>query len=264
VKQNLNSILFLKSLLVNMYLCDLIISLDIFTDNICITFKTDSMNDILKQLALCVEYGKINKVSPYPPDMKDRDGADELAKKALGDGIKPDEILEGALIPAMAIVGGKFSRKEIYVPQMLMSAKAMNSAMAHLKPFFQSGETKRKGKFIIGTVSGDLHDIGKNLVAMMIEGGGWEVIDLGVDVGTDKFMKAIEENPGSVIGLSALLTTTMENMKRTVEAIREKHSDLKILVGGAPVTLDYCKKIGADFYSPDPQGAVNYLKELAS
>ncbi len=222
------------------------------------------MDDILKKIALCVEFGKINKASPYPPNMKDQDGADELAKMALDKGIKPDQILEGALIPAMAVVGGKFSRKEIYVPQMLMSAKAMNSAMAHLKPFFQSGETKRKGKFIIGTVSGDLHDIGKNLVAMMIEGGGWEVIDLGVDVGTDKFLKAIDDNPGAVVGLSALLTTTMENMKKTVEAIREKHSGSKILVGGAPVTMDYCLKIGADFYSPDPQGAVNYLKQLAS
>jgi methanogenic corrinoid protein MtbC1 len=221
------------------------------------------MNEILKELAYCVESGKVDKASPYPPAMKGKDGADELAKRALEDGIKPDELLENALIPAMASVGDRFSKKEIYVPQMLMSAKAMNSAMKHLKPFFQSGETKRKGKFIVGTVAGDLHDIGKNLVAMMIEGGGWEVIDLGVDVGTEKFMKAIEENPGSVVGLSALLTTTMENMKKTVSALKEKHSDLKILVGGAPVTQEYCDKIGADFFSPDPQGAVNYLKQLA-
>jgi methanogenic corrinoid protein MtbC1 len=222
------------------------------------------MNDILQKLAYCVENGKINKASPYPPNMKDQDGADELSKRALEEGTKPDEILENALIPAMASVGNKFSRKEIYVPQMLMSAKAMSSAMAHLKPFFQSGETKRKGKFIIGTVSGDLHDIGKNLVAMMIEGGGWELIDLGVDVSAEKFLKAIDEHPDAVIGLSALLTTTMENMKKTVTAIKEKHSGLKILVGGAPVTMEYCQKIGADFYSPDPQGAVNYLKQLVS
>ena len=222
------------------------------------------MNDILEKLAQCVEFGKINKASPYPPDMKDQDGADELAKRALEEGISPDEILENALVQAMAKVGDKFSRKEIYVPQMLMAAKAMNSAMAHLKPFFQSGETKRKGKFIVGTVSGDLHDIGKNLVAMMIEGGGWEVIDLGVDVGTEKFVKALDENPGAVIGLSALLTTTMENMKNTVTTIKEKYADSKILIGGAPVTMEYCEKIGADFYSPDPQGAVNYLKQLAS
>lgn len=222
------------------------------------------MNEILDKISLCVEFGKINKASPYPPNMKEQDGADELTGRALAEGVKPDEILENALVPAMAKVGEKFSRKEIYVPQMLMAAKAMNSALAHLKPFFQSGETKRKGKFIVGTVSGDLHDIGKNLVAMMIEGGGWEVIDLGVDVGTEKFLKALDENPGAVIGLSALLTTTMENMKKTVTAIKEKHSGSKILIGGAPVTMDYCVKIGADFYSPDPQGAVNYLKKLVS
>jgi methanogenic corrinoid protein MtbC1 len=222
------------------------------------------MNEILNRIAQCVEFGKINKASPYPPSMKDQDGADELAKRALEEGVKPDEILENALVPAMANVGDKFTRKEIYVPQMLMAAKAMNSAMMHLKPYFQSGETKRKGKFIIGTVSGDLHDIGKNLVSMMIEGGGWEVIDLGVDVSAEKYLKALDENPTAFVGLSALLTTTMENMKRIVTAIKEKHSSSKILIGGAPVTLEYCRKIGADFYSPDPQGAVNYLKQFVS
>jgi len=220
------------------------------------------MSDILNRLSHCVEFGKIDKSSPYPPDLKGQDGADELARQALDMGIKPGDILDLALIPAMAVVGEKFSKKEIYVPQMLMAAKSMSSAMKHLKPYFKSGETKLKGKFVIGTVSGDLHDIGKNLVAMMIEGGGWEVIDLGVDVSTDKFMKAIDENPGIVIGLSALLTTTMENMKKTVAAVREKHPGSKILVGGAPVTMEYCEKIGADFYSPDPQGAVKYLNTL--
>jgi methanogenic corrinoid protein MtbC1 len=222
------------------------------------------MNDILEKLALCVEFGKINKVSPYPPNMKDQEGADELTKKALEEGVKPDEILEEALVPAMAKVGEKFTRKEIYVPQMLMAAKAMNSAMVHLKPFFQSGETKRKGKFIVGTVSGDLHDIGKNLVAMMIEGGGWEVIDLGVDVSSEKFLSTLDQHPGAVVGLSALLTTTMENMKKTVAVVKDKYPSARILVGGAPVTNEYCEKIGADYYSPDPQGAVNYLKALVS
>lgn len=221
------------------------------------------MNEILTKISRCVETGKTDKLSPYPPDMKGLDGADELTRLAIDEGIGPDQILENALIPAMAVVGDRFSRKEIYVPQMLMAARAMNSAMKHLKPFFQSGETKRKGKFIIGTVAGDLHDIGKNLVSMMIEGGGWEVIDLGVDVGSDRFLKAIDENPGAVVGLSALLTTTMENMKKTVGLLKEKKPDIKILVGGAPVTREYCEKIGADFYSPDPQGAVNYLKQLA-
>lgn len=220
------------------------------------------MDDLLIRLSRCVEVGKIDRNSPYPPDMKGQDGADELARQALDKGLTPDELLDNALIPAMAVVGDRFSRKEIYVPQMLMAAKAMNGAMKHLKPYFQSGETKRKGKFIIGTVAGDLHDIGKNLVAMMIEGGGWEVIDLGVDVSAEKFMKAMESNPGAFMGLSALLTTTMENMKKTVSIVKEKHPDSKILIGGAPVTMDYCQKIGADFYSPDPQGAVNYLNRM--
>ncbi len=222
------------------------------------------MSTTLEKLTKCVEVGKINKVSPYPPDMKDQEGADELARKALDEGCKPGEILENALIPAMAIVGNKFSRQEIYVPQMLMSAKAMNSAMAHLRPYFLSGETKRKGTVIIGTVTGDLHDIGKNLVAMMIEGGGWEVIDLGVDAGPDKFLNAMNEHPGSAIGLSALLTTTMENMKKIVAAVKEKYPSARIMVGGAPVTQDFCNRIGADFYSPDPQGAVNYLNSIKS
>jgi len=222
------------------------------------------MNDILKKIAYCIEFGKIDKTSPYPPNMKDQDGADELTKKALEEGINPNEILENALIPAMAIVGNQFSRNEIYVPQMLMSAKALKGAMIHIMPFFQSGETKRKGIFIIGTVTGDLHDIGKNLVSMMVEGGGWEIIDLGADVSTEKFIKVIEENPKAVIGLSALLTTTMENMKKTVIAIKEKYPDSTVLVGGAPVTQEFCDKIGADFYSPDPQGAVDYLQKLVS
>jgi len=222
------------------------------------------MENLLEKLLEAVELGKVDKKSPYPPQLKDQDGAYELAGKALEQGYKPDDILEKALIPAMANVGNRFSRKEIYVPQMLMSAKAMGGAMLHLKPFFQSGETKRKGTFIIGTVTGDLHDIGKNLVSMMVEGGGWEVIDLGVDVGPEKFIKAIEEKPHAVIGLSALLTTTMENMRKIVAEIKAKYADAKILVGGAPVTQEYCNKIGADFYSPDPQGAVNYLNQLVS
>jgi methanogenic corrinoid protein MtbC1 len=221
------------------------------------------MTDLLEKLSTCVEFGKIDIKSPYPPAMKDQDGAFELTKKALDSGISPDDILEEALIPAMSRVGRKFSRNEVFVPQMLMAAKAMSSSMIHLKPYYLSGQTKRRGTFIIGTVTGDLHDIGKNLVAMMIEGAGWEIIDLGVDVSIDKFIQAAEKHPGAVIGLSALLTTTMENMRKTVFALKEKNPDLKILVGGAPVTAEFCTKISADFYSPDPQGAVEYLKKIS-
>jgi len=221
------------------------------------------MTELLEKLSVCVEFGKIDIKSPYPPAMKDQEGAFELTKSALESGISPGEILEEALIPAMSRVGQKFSRNEIFVPQMLMSAKAMSSSMMHLKPYYLNGQAKRRGVFIIGTVTGDLHDIGKNLVAMMIEGAGWEIIDLGVDVSADKCMQAADKYPGAVIGLSALLTTTMENMRKTVSSLRGKNSSQKILVGGAPVTAEFCAKIGADFYSPDPQGAVEYLKTLA-
>jgi len=222
------------------------------------------MDTLLEQILKCVEFGKINKQSPFPPDMKGQDGADELTKKALDEGIDPKMILDEALIPAMGIVGKKFSKNEIFVPQMLMSAKAMGTSMNYLKPYFVSGQVKQKGIFVVGTVAGDLHDIGKNLVAMMVEGGGWEVINLGVDVSTEKFAEMIEKHPGCIIGLSALLTTTMTNMGKTVQELKEKYSDTQILIGGAPVTQEYCEQIGANFYSPDPQGAVDYLNKLAS
>jgi methanogenic corrinoid protein MtbC1 len=144
-----------------------------------------------------------------------------------------------------------------------MAAKAMNAAMKHLKPYFQSGEMRRRGTFIIGTVAGDLHDIGKNLVAMIIEGGGWEVVDLGVDVSADAFLGSIERYPGCAVGLSALLTTTMVNMKDIVHTIKSRHPDTTVIVGGAPITKGFAQVIGADAYSPDPQGAVDYLNNVA-
>lgn len=217
------------------------------------------MNDILEQIAYCVEFGKIDKKSPYPPNMKGEDGTDELTKQALDAGVDPDEILNKGMVVGMDRVGQKFSENKIFVPQMLMSAKAMSMGMQHIKPFFQSGAVKRKGIFVLGTVVGDLHDIGKNLVGMMVEGAGWEVIDLGVDVGAPEFIETIKENPGCAIGLSALLTTTMVNMESIVTEIRKVAAETRILIGGAPVSDDFCKKIGADNYSADPQGAVKYL-----
>ena len=217
------------------------------------------MSDLLVRIAYSIEFGKIDKNSPYPPDMRGQEGADELTRKALESGIDPEVILNEGMVTAMEKVGRKFSENKIFVPQMLMSAKAMSSAMQHLKPFFQSGSVKRKGTFILGTVAGDLHDIGKNLVGMMVEGSGWEVIDLGVDVSAEKFTKAVIENPGSAVGLSALLTTTMVNMEKIVIEIRKVAAGTKILIGGAPVNNDFCRKIGADHYSPDPQGAVTFL-----
>ena len=222
------------------------------------------MEELFNQIAHCVEFGKINQASPYPPDMKGKAGADELTKQALDEGAKASDILTGALIVGMEKVGKKFRENKIFVPQVLMSAKAMSAAMAHLKPFFTSGEAKRKGTFIVGTVQGDLHDIGKNLVAMMVEGNGYEVIDLGVDVSPEQFISELEKNPDAIIGLSALLTTTMVNMEKIVNSIKENNPETKICIGGAPVTQDFCEKIQADLYSPDPQGLVEYLNGMAS
>jgi methylmalonyl-CoA mutase cobalamin-binding domain/chain len=222
------------------------------------------METLFKQIAHCVEFGKINNASPYPPDMKGQDGADELTRKALDEGAKAGDVLSNALIIGMERVGIKFRENKIFVPQVLMSAKAMSAAMAHLKPFFASGEAERKGVFIVGTVQGDLHDIGKNLVAMMVEGNGYEVIDLGVDVTAEKFLEEAEKHPGAIIGLSALLTTTMVNMGKIVQSIKEKNPDMKVCIGGAPVSEEFKKKIQADLYSPDPQGLVEYLNQLAS
>jgi 5-methyltetrahydrofolate--homocysteine methyltransferase len=220
--------------------------------------------NLIEQVAHCIEFGKINKASPYPPELKGQDGADELTQMALENGFAADEILQKGFVEAMNRVGQKFSEHKIFVPQMLMSAKAMNTAMKHLRPYFQSGEISRKGKFIIGTVAGDLHDIGKNLVAMMVEGAGWEVIDLGVDINHDRFLEELEKHPGSFVGLSAMLTTTMVNMESIVKNLKEKYPDLVVCIGGAPVNQEFCQKINADFYSPDPQGLVNYLGQHSS
>ena len=222
------------------------------------------MDPLLAKLGEEVELGKVDKNSPYPPQLKGEDGADELARQALDNGMAPSDVLTEALVPAMDRVGQKFTENKIFVPQMLMSAKAMGAALGHLKPFFQSGDVKTKGTFIIGTVKGDLHDIGKNLVAMMVEGGGWTIVDLGVDVNEDRFNQALADNPGAVVGLSALLTTTMANMEEIVKKIKAINPGTKILVGGAPLSDDFRAKIGADFYSPDPRGAVEYLKEFAA
>jgi methanogenic corrinoid protein MtbC1 len=220
------------------------------------------MEEILQRIAHCIEFGKTDKASPYPPDMKGLDGADELTKMALEKGISPADVLTRGLVVGMEKVGIKFRENKVFVPQVLMSAKAMNTAMQHLKPFFRSGEVKRKGTFIIGTVVGDLHDIGKNLVSMMVEGNGWEVIDLGIDVKAEKFIAAVKDHPGSIVGLSALLTTTMVNMESIVEQIHAQAPGTLVIIGGAPVTDVFREKIGADFYSPDPQGAVEYLNHL--
>ncbi|GHV11805.1 corrinoid methyltransferase [Bacteroidia bacterium] len=222
------------------------------------------MSNLLEQIAICVENGKVNAAAPYPPQMKGQPGSDELTKQALKEGVSPGDLLNKALVPAMEKVGQKFSENLIFVPQMLLSAKAMAASMQHLKPFFQSGEVKRKGTFIMGTVFGDLHDIGKNLCCMMIEGAGWEVIDLGVDVKPEKFVEELDNHPDAVVGLSALLTTTMVNMATIIDFIREKYPQTKVAIGGAPINHDFAKQINADVYSKDPQGLVVWLDKLVA
>ncbi len=218
------------------------------------------MQDVIEKIALCVAKGKVSRTAWFPPDMKDQDGADEIAAEAIKNGIQPEVLLEGCM-KGMDRVGKEFSENKVFVTNLIISGEAMNAVMKHIKPFFESDKVKHKGKFVIGTVAGDLHDIGKNIVAMMIRGGGFDVIDLGVDVPTNKFLDAITQHPGCFIGLSALLTTTMRNMENSVKAIKEKYPDTKVLIGGAPITQDFCTRIGADFYSPNPHEAVEYLNK---
>lgn len=220
-------------------------------------------DELLNHLSICVEKGKADKATPTPPDMKDQDGAKEITQMLLDMGSGPEEILNGALIPGMKRIGDLYGEGKAFVPHLLLAARAMNMALVLLKPYFDAGTIERKGTFIIGTVQGDLHDIGKNLVKAIIEGSGWEVVDLGTDVSSDGFMKAIEEHPNAAVGLSALLTTTMVNMEKIVSDIKGKFPQNKILIGGAPVTQSYCDKIGADYFTLYPQEAAEYLNSLA-
>lgn len=220
--------------------------------------------DSFEQIATCVTRGKINATSPYPPDMRGQNGVFELVRDALANGANPNDVLTKGLMPGMNEIGKKFSRNEVFVPDLLMAAKAMTAGMDQLKPYFESGAAQRRGVFIIGTVKGDLHDIGKNLVRMMMEGAGYEVIDMGVDVSPEAFLAKVEERPGSIVGLSALLTTTMVNMEETTRLIKSKYPDTIVVVGGAPLTQEFCDKIGADAYSPDPQGIIEWLDSKAA
>ncbi len=189
--------------------------------------------------------------------------AKELTAKYLADGESPHAVLAG-LVAGMDVVGKKFKNNEYYVPEVLIAARAMKMAMAVLKPELVEAGVEPKGKVVIGTVKGDLHDIGKNLVAMMMEGAGFEVIDLGVDVTPEKFVGGAQENGADVICMSALLTTTMLNMKQTVTKAEEAgvKGKIKIMIGGAPVTQNYADEIGADGYSADAASAVDKLKKL--
>jgi len=183
--------------------------------------------------------------------------------EALEQGIVADEILKKGLIPAMSEVGRRFEDGEYYVPEMLISARAMKAGLAILQPHLIESGVESAGKLAIGTVQGDLHDIGKNLVAMMLEGAGYEVSDLGVDVKPERFVQAVEDG-AQVIGMSALLTTTMISMEKTIKALEDANvrDNVKVIVGGAPVTEQYARQIGADGFAPDASSATRLVNDL--
>ena len=205
----------------------------------------------LKQISENLIQGKADKVK-------------ELTQRSVDEGQDVSRILNEGLLAGMSVVGDKFKKNEFYVPEVLIAARAMKAGMQIIRPLLAEKGVKGAGKIILGTVRGDLHDIGKNLVGMMLEGAGFEITDLGVDVSPEKFVEAAKEKDVDIIGLSALLTTTMPGMKDVIEAI--KSSDLKdkvkVMIGGAPVTQDYADEIGADGYAPDAASAVDKAKQL--
>jgi 5-methyltetrahydrofolate--homocysteine methyltransferase len=186
-----------------------------------------------------------------------------LTQEALDQGIDPQEILSGGLIAGMDVVGRDFKAGDLFVPEVLIAARAMSSGMHVLRPLLAEADAPRAGRFLIGTVKGDLHDIGKNLVKMMIEGAGFETIDLGTDVDPTKFVEAVREHEPDVVGMSALLTTTMTSMRTTIDALEEAglRDRVKVMIGGAPVTAAFAEQIGADGYAPDAASAVDLARE---
>ena len=194
----------------------------------------------------------------------DQSAAVQITKAALEDGTPPKSVLNEGLIAGMDVIGARFKKNEVYIPEVLIAARAMKMAMEILEPELVKAGVKPIGKFLIGTVQGDLHDIGKNLVAMMLKGAGFEVIDLGVDVGPDKFVEQVKTQGVHVVGMSALLTTTMPGMEKTIKALKEAGVSAKIMIGGAPVTQGYADKIGADGYAADAASAVDMVKSLVA
>jgi 5-methyltetrahydrofolate--homocysteine methyltransferase len=192
------------------------------------------------------------------------DKVKELVQGGIDEGVEAQKLLDEGLIAGMEVVGVRFKNCEIYVPEVLVSARAMHAGMGILEPILAASGVKARGTFVVGTVKGDLHDIGKNLVAMMLKGAGWKVIDLGVDVDAEKFVQAALDEDADVIGLSALLTTTMVNMKTVVEVAKNKDCKAKIVVGGAPLTQNYADEIGADGYAPDAATAAEMVSNIAS
>lgn len=207
---------------------------------------------LMEQISQAVIKGKIEEIK-------------KLTQEALEEGKTAHEILSEGLIPAMDYVGTQMQKGLVFIPEVLLSARTMQTALNILKPHLSEGEAKMRGRVVLGTVKGDLHDIGKNLVGIMLQGAGFEVYDLGKDVAPESFVKAVREKKPNIIGMSALLTTTMTMMKTTIETLIEAgvRDQVKVMVGGAPVTADFAREIGADGYAPDAASAVDLARELA-
>jgi len=188
----------------------------------------------------------------------------QLVQKAVDEGEDVQKILNDGLLAGMSAVGEKFKKNEFYVPEVLIAARAMKAGMQILRPLLAERDIKGTGTVVLGTVKGDLHDIGKNLVGMMLEGAGFDVVDLGVDIAPDKFVDEVKKNRANILGLSALLTTTMPAMKEVIDAINNAglKGKVKVMIGGAPVTQDYADEIGADGYAPDAASAADKAKEF--
>ena len=210
------------------------------------------MSDTLAQIANAVMEGR----------MKDMAG---LTQEALAGGLSAQEILDKGLMPGMDVVGAEFKKGKRFVPDVLLSSRTMQASLDILKPMLVAAGAKMAGKVVIGTVKGDLHDIGKNLVGMMLEGSGFEVVDLGKDVAPDKFVEAVKREQPSIIAMSALLTTTMRAMGHTITALKEAslRDGVRVMVGGAPVTADFAKQIGADGYASNAPAAADMAKAFA-
>lgn len=209
------------------------------------------MMNVLEQMAADLMKGKANDVKV-------------AVEQALGEGMEPGTILNEGLLSGMSVIGARFKKNEVYVPEVLIAARAMKAGMEILQPRLASAGVEPKGTAVIGTVKGDLHDIGKNLVCMMLEGGGFKVIDIGIDVDPAKFVEEAKANEADVIGISALLTTTMTNMKAVVDAVKESDINAKVIIGGAPVTQAYCDEIGADGYAADAASASDLAASFIS
>ncbi len=200
--------------------------------------------EILNDISTLLQQGRAPKVK-------------EKVQEALDQGVSAKAILEEGLLSGMSVIGEKFKNNEVYVPEVLIAARAMNAGVALLKPYLVEAGVEAKGTVVIGTVKGDLHDIGKNLVKMMMEGKGLNVVDLGVDVSAEQFVAAAKENNADIIACSALLTTTMTEMKNVVDAVKAENLDVKVMVGGAPVTQNFCDSIGANSYTADAASAAD-------